>query len=83
MPNEEKQKCLACIAHKSLEICERCRLRQQHPPATPDNAAASGKKNLKTVCFPSFILNHALKQTRRRLFKSLLARNELVATPSG
>ena len=24
---------LACIAHKSLEICERCRLRQQNPPS--------------------------------------------------
>ena len=23
---------LACIAHKSSEICERCRLRQQNPP---------------------------------------------------
>ena len=24
----------------SIEICERCRLRQQNPPATPDNSAA-------------------------------------------
>jgi len=30
----------ACIAHKSSEICERCRLRQQNPPATPDHSAA-------------------------------------------
>jgi len=31
---------LACIAHKSSEIFERCRLRQQNPPAAPDNSAA-------------------------------------------
>jgi len=39
-----------------------------------------GEKNLTTVCFDSFILKQALKQTRKRLFKSLLARNELVAS---
>jgi len=72
------QKKVACIAHKSLEIFERCRLWQQHHPATPDDVAAFGKKNLKTVCFALFTLNHALKQTRRRLFKRFLARNELV-----
>ena len=26
---------LACIDHKSLEICDRCRLRQRTSPATP------------------------------------------------
>jgi hypothetical protein len=31
---------LACIAHKSLEIFERCRLWQQNSPATPDYSAA-------------------------------------------
>ncbi len=31
---------LACTAHKSLEIFERCRLRQQNSPATPENSAA-------------------------------------------
>ena len=31
---------LACIAHKSLEICDRCRLRQQNSPATPENSTA-------------------------------------------
>src|SRR6202040_1375899 len=31
---------LACIAHKSLEICERCRLWQRNSPATPENSAA-------------------------------------------
>ena len=30
---------LACIAHKSSEICERCRLRQQNSPASPKNSA--------------------------------------------
>src|SRR5215831_16647570 len=39
----ESSKALACIAHKSSEICERCRLRQQNPPATPDNSTASGR----------------------------------------
>ena len=31
---------LACMAHKSSEICERCRLRQRNTPATPDPSAA-------------------------------------------
>jgi hypothetical protein len=31
---------LACIAHKSLEICERCRLRQQNSSATQAKAPA-------------------------------------------
>jgi len=39
-----------------------------------------GKKDLTTVCFDSAILNHALRWTRKRLFKSFLARNELVAS---
>jgi hypothetical protein len=34
-------------------------------PATPENPLLFGEKNLKTVCFDSFILKHALKQTRR------------------
>ena len=55
---------LACIAHKSLEICERCRLWQQNSPATPENSAAFCRGELKTVCFDSFILKQALKQTR-------------------
>src|SRR5271165_5549037 len=31
---------LACIGHKSLEICDRCRLWQRNSPATPENSAA-------------------------------------------
>ena len=31
---------LACIGHKSLEICARCRLWQRNSPATPENSAA-------------------------------------------
>jgi hypothetical protein len=31
---------LACIADKSLEICQRCRLKQQNSPAGPENSAA-------------------------------------------
>ena len=41
-----------------------------------------GRKNSKTLCLDSFILKRALKQTRRRLFKSFLARSELVGSPS-
>ncbi|HZC59699.1 MAG TPA: hypothetical protein VE154_06865, partial [Chthoniobacterales bacterium] len=33
--------CLACIAHKSLEICERCRLWKQNSQATPENLLRS------------------------------------------
>jgi hypothetical protein len=42
---------LACIAHKSSEICERCRLRQQNPPATPDNSAAFWEEEFKNRLF--------------------------------
>jgi hypothetical protein len=53
---------LACIAHKSLEISERCRLWQQNYPATPDYSAAFfGEKEFEAVCFGSFILKLALK----------------------
>src|SRR6202035_4649159 len=31
---------LACIADKSLEICQRCRLKQQNSPARQENSAA-------------------------------------------
>jgi hypothetical protein len=39
-----------------------------------------GEESLKTVCFDSFILKQALKTDAERLFKSFLARNELVAS---
>src|SRR5262249_9154204 len=35
-----RMKVKACGAHKSLEICERCRLWQQISPATPETSAA-------------------------------------------
>ena len=41
---------------------------------------AFGEESLKTVCFDSFILKQALKTDAERLFKSFLARNELVAS---
>jgi hypothetical protein len=41
---------LACIAHKSLEICERCRLKQQNSPAKPVNSTAILEKSVSTVC---------------------------------
>src|ERR1700756_3209623 len=33
------------------EICERCRLRQQNPPATPDNSAAFWEEEFKNRLF--------------------------------
>jgi hypothetical protein len=71
---------LACIAHKSLEIFERCRLWQQNSPATPDNSAAFWKEEFQNS-LSEFIyyLNPVLEQARQRLFKNFLARNELVA----
>ena len=42
---------IACIAHKSLEICERCRLRQQNSPATPENSPISGTGRESFVVF--------------------------------
>jgi hypothetical protein len=58
-----RKRALACIAHKSLEIFERCRLWQQNSPATPDYSAALffGEKEFEAVCFGSFILKLALK----------------------
>jgi hypothetical protein len=42
---------LACIAHKCLDISERCRLWQQDIPATPEHpAAVFWKKVSKTNC---------------------------------
>jgi hypothetical protein len=42
---------LACIAHKSLEIFERCRLWQQNSPATPDNSAAFFERTISNSLF--------------------------------
>ena len=56
---------LACIAHKSLEICERCRLWQRNSPAEPENSAAFGDKSFKTLCLDSLIFEEALKQSLR------------------
>jgi hypothetical protein len=41
----------ACIAHKSLEICERCRLWQLNSPATPENSAAFWREEFKNSLF--------------------------------
>jgi hypothetical protein len=66
---------LACSAHKSLEIFERCRLRQRHSPAEPKNGVALLHKEFETVCFWSIYFNSALKQPRKLsgLIKSFLA----------
>src|SRR5271165_2034459 len=55
---------LACIAHKSLEICERCRLRQWNPPATPENSAAFLKRRVSNNLFRFLLLKQALRKTR-------------------
>jgi hypothetical protein len=60
----------------------RFRLKQrQNPPATPDNSAAVRREEIETFGFDSFILKQALKQARKRLSKSFLARNGLVDSP--
>jgi hypothetical protein len=69
---------VACIGHKSLETCDQCRLRQQNSPTTPEIPLLFGEKSFETVCFDSFILIQALKQTRSVCFKSYLARNKRV-----
>jgi hydroxymethylpyrimidine pyrophosphatase-like HAD family hydrolase len=38
------QEGLACIDHKSLEICDRCRLKQRNSPATPEDSTAFGEQ---------------------------------------
>jgi len=38
--DQRRRFCLACIARKSLEICEQSRLWQRSSLATPENSAA-------------------------------------------
>jgi hypothetical protein len=42
---------LACIGHKSLEICDRCRLWQRNSPATPENSAAFWRREFRNSLF--------------------------------
>jgi hypothetical protein len=51
---------LACLAHKSLEICDRRRLRQQNSSATPENSAAFRREGFETLCLDSSILNESI-----------------------
>src|SRR5271166_2172317 len=55
---------LACIGHKSLEICDRCRLWQRNSPATPENSAAFWRGEFKNSLFRLLYFKRALKQTR-------------------
>jgi hypothetical protein len=41
----KKRDWLACIVHKSIEICDQCSLWQQNSPARPENSAAFGEKS--------------------------------------
>src|SRR5271157_3980543 len=42
---------LACIGHKSLEFCDRCRLWQRNSPATPEYSAAFWRGEFKNSLF--------------------------------
>jgi hypothetical protein len=54
---------VACIAHKSLEFCERCRLWQQNCPAKPENSAAFLESKVLNSLFRSIHSKGALKPT--------------------
>jgi hypothetical protein len=58
---------LACIARKSLEIWERCRLRQQNPPASRDNSAAVFYGKICNNLFIELFQKMAVNQARKRL----------------
>jgi hypothetical protein len=60
-----KKEGIACIAHKSLEIFDRCRLWQQNSPAMPDNSAAFGKNSL-------FLIHLFLKQVLKWAWSACL-----------
>jgi hypothetical protein len=57
------QQLLVCIAHKSLEIFERCRLWQRLSPAQPENAVALFRLRIRDSMIGLFLLDFALKQT--------------------
>jgi hypothetical protein len=59
---------LACIAHKSLEICERCRLWQRNSPTTPEITFA-----LRATPCPQSGKGRAIAK-RRRKFRCFLER---------
>jgi hypothetical protein len=48
-------------------------------PGCAGNSAAFLRGEIKTLCFDSLILNRLLNRGAQPLFKSILARNELVA----
>src|SRR5271166_5327491 len=48
---------LACIGHKSLEICDRCRLWQRNSPATPEYSAAFWRGEFKNSLFRFLYFN--------------------------
>ena len=68
---------LACIAHKSLEICERCRLWQLDSPAEPEIPLLL-ERRFKNSLFRFIYYKIGSQTAAQRLFESILARNELV-----
>src|SRR5271165_5592787 len=57
---KRREEWLACIAHKSLEICERCRLWQQNSPAAPKTTFA-----LRATACPQSAKGRAIAKRRR------------------
>src|SRR5208283_804607 len=55
----------ACIAHKSLEICERCWLRRRNSPPTPENSAAFWREEFKNSFFRFTCFKTGSKQTHK------------------
>jgi hypothetical protein len=80
--NPDNSDLLACIAQKSLEICERCRLWQRNSPATPENSAAFWREEFKNSLFRFIRFETGSWTGVERVFKSLLARNKLAASAS-
>ena len=66
---------LACIGHKSLEICDRCRLWQRNSPATPENSAAFCRREFRNSLFRFTYLKRALKQTRSVCLRAMETRS--------
>jgi hypothetical protein len=61
---------LACIDHKSLEICDRCRLWQRTSPATPKISLLFFEIKAKQVVWIFRISITALKLTRSVCFRA-------------
>jgi hypothetical protein len=66
-------KSLACIAHKCLDISERCRLWQQDIPATPEHPAVCFLEKGFKNCLTNTLEKAAIENARPYVQDSLLA----------